>query len=67
MPRFVQPYDGRVTVPVFSPAPLGYKVRKGPQARKLWTFCQSHSAAMTALNTLRAQGYLKAVVEPLYL
>jgi hypothetical protein len=64
--RFVQPYDGRVTVPLFSPAPLGYKVRKGPQARKLWTFCESHRAAMVALNTLRAQGYHKATIEALY-
>jgi len=65
--KLVQPYDGRVKPTIFTPAPIGYRVRKSPRTKKLWTFCEGHAAAMAALNTLRAQGFRKAVVEPLYL
>ena len=68
--KFAQPFDGRnyPTIPaVFTPAPIGYRIRKGPQARKLWTFVQSHAAAVAELNTLRSQGYRRAVMEPLYI
>jgi hypothetical protein len=65
--QFVQPYDGRHKPTVFAPAPIGYRIRKSPRAKRLWTFCEGHAAAMTALNTLRAAGYRKAVIEPLYL
>ena len=66
--KFAQPYDGRnhPTVPaIHNPAPLGYRIRKTPRSKKLWTFCESHAAAMVALNTLRSQGYRKASIEAL--
>ena len=66
--RFVQPYDGRVTVPaIHSPAPLGYRIRKTPRDRKLWTFCEDYQNAVVALNTLRSQGYRKASIEALHI
>jgi hypothetical protein len=65
--KFIQPYDGRVKPTVFAPGPIGYRIRKTPRARKLWTFCESHANAMVALNTLRAVGYRRAAIEPLYL
>ena len=68
--KFAQPYDGRnyPTVPaIHNPAPLGYRIRKTPRSKKLWTFCEDYANAVVALNTLRTQGYHKAVVEPLYL
>jgi hypothetical protein len=65
--KLVQPYDGRYFPPTFAPAPLGYRIKRTPRDEKLWTFCETHAAAMVALNTLRAQGYRKAEVEALYL
>jgi hypothetical protein len=65
--QFVQPYDGRHKPTIFTPEPIGYRVRKTPRAKKLWTFCENHHNAMVALNTLRAAGYRRAVIEPLYL
>ena len=68
--KFAQPFDGRnyPTVPTrFTPAPIGYRIRKNPRAKKLWTFVQSHAAAVAELNTLRKQGYRRATIEPLYI
>ena len=64
--RFSQPYDGRTSIPaIHSPAPLGYRIRKTPRSKKLWTFCEDYQNAVVALNTLRAQGYTKALIEAL--
>ena len=62
--KLVQPYDGRHRVPVFTPAPAGYRVYRAPRER-IWTFCEREIHAVAVMNRLRSQGYSKARVEPL--
>lgn len=63
--KLVQPYDGRPRVPIFTPAPVGYRVYRAPREKKTWTFCERHINAMAVMNRLRSQGYSKARIEPL--
>lgn len=65
--RFIQPYDGRTITPVITPQPVGYRIRKNPRDKRLWTFCERKANAMATVNRLRASGYHKATMEALYL
>lgn len=63
--KLVQPYDGRHRVPIFSPAPVGYRVYRAPRESQAWTFCETLVNATSVMNRLRRQGYAKARIEPL--
>lgn len=63
--KLVQPYDGRHRVPIFAPAPAGYRVYRTPRELRAWTFCEKQVNAIAVMNRLRSQGYSKARIEPL--